>query len=41
MLAITVFHTAEAADCVSLSTANDMYYDGAYVVVFGTVETIF
>ena len=41
MLAITVFHTAEAADSVSLSTANDMYYDGDYVVVFGTVETIF
>ena len=41
MLAITVFHTAEAADSVSLSTANDIYYDGDYVVVFGTVETIF
>ena len=41
MLAITVFHTAEAAESVSLSTSNDIYYDGDYVVIFGNVETIF
>ena len=41
MLAIMVIHTAEAADPISLSTNNDIYYNGDHVVVFGKVTTIF
>jgi len=40
-LAIMVFHAAEAAETISLSTANNLYYDGDHVVVFGTVNTVF
>ena len=36
-----VFNAAEAADQISLSTSNDIYYSGDYVVVFGSVNTIF
>jgi predicted secreted protein with PEFG-CTERM motif len=36
-----VFNSAEAADQISLSTSNDIYYSGDYVVVFGDVNTIF
>ena len=41
MLGILVFHTAEAEESLSVSTSNDVYYNGDYVVVFGTVKTIF
>ena len=36
-----VFNAAEAVDQISLSTSSDIYYDGDYVVVFGSVNTIF
>jgi len=36
-----VFNAAEAADQISLSTSNNIYYNGDYVVVFGSVNTIF
>jgi len=36
-----VFNAAEAADQISLSTSNDIYYSGDHVVVFGDVNTIF
>jgi len=36
-----VFNAAEAVDQMSLSTSNDIYYSGDYVVVFGSVNTIF
>ena len=41
MLGILVFHTAEAEEPFSVSTSNDIYYDGDYIVVFGSVETVF
>ena len=41
MLVVMVFHTAEAADSFSVSTSNDMYHDGDYIVIFGNVETVF
>ena len=42
MLAIgMVFNAAEAVDQIPLSTSSDIYYDGDYVVVFGSVNTIF
>jgi len=42
MLAIgMVFNAAEAVDQISLSTSSDIYYGGDYVVVFGSVNTIF
>ena len=41
MLVVMVFHTAEAADSFSVSTSNDIYHDGDYIVIFGSVETIF
>ena len=41
MLAIMVFHTAEAVDSISLSTNTDIYYNGDHVVVFGSVNTVF
>ena len=36
-----VFNAAEAADQISLSTSNNIYYSGDYVVIFGHVNTIF
>ena len=36
-----VFNAAEAVDQISLSTSNNIYYSGDYVVIFGTVNTIF
>ena len=36
-----VFNAAEAVEQISLSTSNDIYYSGDYVVVFGSVNTIF
>jgi len=42
MLAVgMVFNAAEAVDQISLSTSSDIYYGGDYVVVFGSVNTIF
>ena len=35
------FNAAEAVDQISLSTSSDIYYSGDYVVVFGSVNTIF
>ena len=40
-LAIMIFQTAEAVDEVTLSTSNDIYYDGDHVVIFGNVNTFF
>jgi len=36
-----VFNAAEAVDQISLSTSNNIYYSGDYVVIFGSVNTIF
>jgi len=36
-----VFNAAEAAGQISLSTSNEIYYSGDYIVVFGSVNTIF
>ena len=36
-----VFNAAEAVDQMSLSTSNNIYYSGDYVVIFGAVNTIF
>ena len=36
-----VFNAAEAVDQISLSTSNNIYYSGDYVVIFGAVNTIF
>jgi len=36
-----VFNAAEAVDQISLTTSSDIYYSGDYVVVFGSVNTIF
>jgi len=36
-----VFNAAEAVNQISLSTSNNIYYGGDYVVVFGNVNTIF
>ena len=46
MLALTIaigmgFNAAEAAEQISLSTSNDIYYSGDHVVVFGSINTIF
>ena len=40
-LAIMIFHAAEAAESLSLSSTSDIYYNGDYVVIFGSVNTIF
>ena len=40
-LAVMVFNAAEAEESISLSTTNDIYYNGDYIVVFGNVSTIF
>ena len=34
-------HPIEGAEAVTISTSSDIYYSGDYVVVFGTVGTIF
>ena len=36
-----IFQAAEAVDEVTLSTSDDVYYNGDHVVVFGNVGTIF
>jgi len=35
------FNAAEAVEQISLSTSSDIYYSGDYVVIFGSVGTIF
>ena len=40
-LAIMVFHAAEAAETISVSTNSNIYYNGDHVVVFGNVSTVF
>ena len=41
-LAISMsFQAAEAVDEVTLSTSNDIYYNGDHVVIFGDVNTLF
>ena len=40
-LAILVFHAAEAAESISLSTTSNIYYNGDHVVIFGDVNTTF
>jgi len=35
------FNAAEAVNQISLSTSSDIYYSGDYVVIFGSVSTIF
>ena len=40
-LAVMVFNAAEAEESISLSTTNDIYYNGDYIVVFGNIGTIF
>ena len=39
--AIMIFQAAEAVNEVTLSTSDDVYYNGDHVVVFGNVGTIF
>jgi predicted secreted protein with PEFG-CTERM motif len=36
-----IFQAAEAVDEVTLSTPNDIYYNGDHVVIFGNVSTFF
>jgi predicted secreted protein with PEFG-CTERM motif len=36
-----VFQAAEAAESVTLSTTNDIYYNGDHVVIFGNISTFF
>jgi len=36
-----IFQAAEAVDEITLSTPNDIYYNGDHVVVFGNVSTFF
>ena len=40
-LALMVFHNAEAAEPISLSSNSDIYYNGDYIVIYGHVGTIF
>jgi len=40
-LAVMGFNAAEAEEPISLSTTNDIYYNGDYIVVLGNVSTIF
>jgi len=41
-LAISMtFQAAEAVDSITLSTSNDIYYNGDHVVIFGNVSTFF
>ena len=39
--AIMIFQAAEAVNEVTLSTSNDIYYNGDHVVVFGNISTFF
>jgi len=39
--AIMIFQAAEAVNEVTLSTSDDVYYNGDHVVVFGNVSTFF
>jgi len=36
-----IFNAAEAVEQISLSTSNEVYYSGDYIVVFGSVNTVF
>jgi len=36
-----IFNAAEALEQISLSTSNEVYYSGDYIVIFGNVSTIF
>jgi predicted secreted protein with PEFG-CTERM motif len=36
-----IFNAAEAAETISLSTSSNIYYSEDYVVIFGSVNTIF
>ena len=36
-----IFQAAEAVDEITLSTSNDIYYNGDHIVVFGDVNTFF
>ena len=36
-----IFNAAEASEQISLSTSNEVYYSGDYIVIFGSVNTIF
>ena len=36
-----IFQTAEAVDEITLSTSNNIYYNGDHVVIFGNVNTLF
>jgi len=36
-----IFNAAEAVNQISLSTSNEVYYSGDYIVIFGSVNTIF
>jgi len=36
-----IFQAAEAVDEVTLSTSNDIYYNGDHVVIFGNISTLF
>ena len=40
-LALMVFHNAEAAEPISISSNSDIYYNGDYIVIYGHVGTIF
>ena len=35
------FNAAEAVEQISLSTSNEVYYSGDYIVIFGSVNTVF
>jgi len=36
-----IFNAAEAIEQISLSTSNEVYYSGDYIVIFGSVNTVF
>ena len=36
-----VFNAAEAVEQITLSTSNEIYYNGDYIVIFGSVNTVF
>jgi len=36
-----IFQAAEAVDTVTISTSDDIYYNGDHVVVFGNINTLF
>ena len=36
-----VFNAAEAVEQITLSTSNEVYYNGDYIVIFGSVNTVF